>query len=233
VADRVQQQVVSGLDEIFTDQASGGIQSVQQIFEESSRGIVAAAAIAAIWAMSRTMHSVMGALSIVYGVPEARGWLKTRLLALMFSVISVFAVASTLTLFVVGPLFGTGATLADKLGFEDGFVSFWQYVRYPLAFVVLACFAAVVFHLAPNGRRGWRLDFPGAALTTLLWLVVSVGLRLYIELASAGNGIYAVLGGALIVLVWLYLLGMSLIIGGELNVALIRRQERGVHLRRR
>lgn len=233
VASQVQDQVISGLNDIFTEQASGGIESVQQIFEESSRGVVAVAAIAAVWAMSRTMHSVMGALSIVYGVPEARGWVKTRLLALLFSIISVFAVAGTLTLFVVGPLVGSGSSLAERLGFEDGFVTFWSYVRYPLAFVVLACFAAVVFHLAPNGRRDWRWDFPGAAVTTVLWLVCSVGLRLYIELASAGNGIYAVLGGALIVLVWLYLLGMSLIIGGEVNAALLTSRAKKPVVKRR
>lgn len=222
VADRVQSEVIQRLDSIFTDQASGSIDNVRAVFEQSSRGIVFFAAIASIWAISRTMHSVMGALSIVYSVEEPRSWVETRLLALLFSVLSILAVSATLTLFVVGPLVGTSATIADELGFEQGFVTFWRWVRYPLAFVLLGCFAAIVFHLAPNGRRQWRWDAAGAAVTTVLWLASSVGLRLYIELASAGNGIYAVLGGALIVLVWLYLLGMSLILGAEANVAVIR-----------
>lgn len=59
-----------------------------------------------------------------------------------------------------------------------------------------------------------------AVLTAAIWIAVSSGFRAYLELAGSTNAVFGVLGGALTLLFWLYLLAMGLLVGGELNAIL-------------
>ena len=62
---------------------------------------------------------------------------------------------------------------------------------------------------------------PGALLATAWWLAVSAGFRAYLQLASNGvNAVFGLLGGALSLLLWLYLLAMGLLAGAQLNTLL-------------
>lgn len=62
----------------------------------------------------------------------------------------------------------------------------------------------------------------GAVVATFLWLAATLGLRAYLAIAADANQIFGSLGGALIVLVWLHLLGLS-VLGGEVNAILAAR----------
>ena len=62
-------------------------------------------------------------------------------------------------------------------------------------------------------------------LTALLWLAASYGLNLYLELAVAGSPILGALGGGLILMIWFYLLSVSLLAGAELNAILLARRQ--------
>ena len=76
---------------------------------------------------------------------------------------------------------------------------------------------STVFHIAPDHHTPWRWDLPGALLTGVLWILFSGGFRLYLEVAQSGNEIFGVLGGALIVLLWFWVLALAALLGGELN----------------
>jgi len=66
---------------------------------------------------------------------------------------------------------------------------------------------------------------PGAVVGTVWWLVVSAGFGAYLEVASSGvNAVFGLLGGALSLLLWLYLLAMGLLAGAGLNMVLTRRR---------
>ena len=54
-------------------------------------------------------------------------------------------------------------------------------------------------------------------LTGVLWLLFSGGLRLYLDVAGSVNQVLGVIGGILTVLLWLYLLCLALLVGGEVN----------------
>src|SRR3546814_4595470 len=77
--------------------------------------------------------------------------------------------------------------------------------------------------LAPNHRTPWRADVPGALVTATLWALLSLGFRAYLALAPGANQVFGSLGGALIVLLWIYLLALGLLVGGEVNA--IRSEE--------
>src|SRR5690606_32877368 len=62
--------------------------------------------------------------------------------------------------------------------------------------------------------------------TAAAWALSSLGLRTYLQVVSGGNQVFGALGGALIVLLWLYVLAIGMLLGGELNAVLAERHGR-------
>jgi membrane protein len=221
---RAQQEVISVLETFLTDQAAGTTEAVDALFEGGSGGVFTFGVVAAVWSASRGMSTVMRTMAQIYNVEDTRSRLKTRLVAVGLALASMLLIVITLTALVVGPLFGVGRTIAQWVGAADIYGVVWQWAGVPVAFVALLVWAAAVFHAVPHRHVGWGQHVGGAALTGVLWLLVSGGLRVYLGVFG-GNPIFGILSGALVVLVWMYLLSLALLLGAELNAVLAERAD--------
>jgi len=221
---RAQQEVISVLETFLTDQAAGTAEAVDALFEGGSGGVFTFGVVVAIWSASRGMSTVMRTMAQIYNVEDTRSGLKTRLVAVGLALASMVLIVLTLTALVVGPLFGVGRTIAQWIGAADIYSVVWQWAGVPVAFVTLLVWAAAVFHAVPHRHVGWRQHVGGAALTGVLWLLVSGGLRVFLGVFGE-NPIFGILSGALVVLVWMYLLSLALLLGAELNAVLAERAD--------
>lgn len=223
VAERAKEEVLGFLRDTLTDDAAGTIDAVEDIFAGSSPGVLTVGVAAAVWSASRGFTALIRALDVVYDLEEQRRYVPMRALSLALALGSVVVAALTLAMLVLGPLLGTGGEVADEFGLGSPFATWWDWARWPTAAIVLVAWAATVFHVAPNHHTPWRWDLPGALLSAAAWALASLGLRTYLTLAAGGNPVFGTLGGALIVLLWLYLLALGLLLGGELNALLAHR----------
>jgi membrane protein len=196
---------------------------VEALFVEQRPGLLTFGLVLTIYAMSRGFAGVIRALDVVYDLDERRSWLNIRAHAIGLSIGTVVMAVAVLLMLILGPLYGGGQEVADAVGLGEAFATVWDVVRPPVAFALLVAWAAIVFHVAPNKRTAFRWDLPGALVAAVAWLLVSLGFRLYLALAAEGNQVFGVLGGALSVLFWLYLLGIGLLVGGEVNAIIYRR----------
>jgi membrane protein len=88
-----------------------------------------------------------------------------------------------------------------------------------LAFVLLAF--ALIYYFAPNVKEvRWYWITPGSALALLLWLLVSFAFRTYLRFFDTYSTTYGSLGAVMILLLWLYLSGAAILVGGELNAVI-------------
>ena len=223
VAARAEEQVLDFLHRILTEEASGTIDAVQNLFTGADTGFLTVGLVAALWGASRAFKAVVEALDVAYDLEERRSWLNLRLTALGLALGSAVVGSVILAMLVVGPLLGTGRDIADAIGAGRLFATFWDWRRWPTVVVLLTAWAAPVFHLAPNHSTPWRWDVPGAVLTALFWALASAGFRAYLVVAVGANEVLGSLGGSLILLLWLYLMSLGLLLGGELNGVLTRR----------
>lgn len=218
LATESKRQIVDFFDLILTSEASGAIKAIEELFEQGSGGVLTFASLFALVGLSRAFAVVVGALNLAYGSDEQRPWLHRRVLGLALSLGTLVMAVVTMILIVVGPLFGQGPDIAAFFGLGDAFAFAWSVLRWPVAFSMLVAWATTLFHLAPSRPLPrWRDGLPGGVLTAVLWLVVSVGLNVYLQLAADANPVFGVLGGGLILLIWLYLLSLALLLGGEAN----------------
>lgn len=223
---RAEQAVVSVVAGVVGDEGAV-TPAVRRLFDSESRGVLTAGVALAIIALSRGFAAVVRALDVAYDLDERRSWLSVRITAVALSVGTLVVAPLLLAAMVVGPLLGGGMAVANTFGLGQAFATAWTWLRVPAALLVVVSWAATIFHVAPNHHTPWRCDLPGAVLTAAVWIAVSAGFRVYLHLAGATNAVFGVLGGALTLLFWLYLLAIGLLAGGELNALLADR--RAVH----
>lgn len=193
-------------------------ETVSDLFSSPNSGAFTVGALLGVYAASRGFVAVVRALDVAYDHEQQRGWLSTRLTGFGLTLLTVVVASIVLILIVVGPLIGEGGELAEKLGVAGWFTVLWDWVRWPFVFLILVGWAATVFHIAPNHRSPWKFELPGAIVSSLWWTAVSLGFGTYLEAAASGaNAVFGLLGGALSLLFWLYLMAMGLLLGAEIN----------------
>jgi len=223
VAGAAQRIVLDFLDQVLTEAASSVLDSVRELFSQPSPGLLTVAIFTALYTLSSGFASLIEALDLVYGLTEHRSWVSLRVTAAMLALDMVLMLAVTLAV-VLGPILGGSQYLSETLGMGEILCFCWDWLRIPTAFVFLSVSATIVYHLAPNhpSHRPWIDELPGGLFAAALGLVVSYGLPFYLSVAGGGNQVVGVLGGGLILMMWLYLISLVLLLGGQLNMILIR-----------
>jgi membrane protein len=138
-----------------------------------------------------------------------------RLVAVGLTIALVMFVLLSFTLIVAGP--NAGRYLTEWLGLPNVFDTVWRAVRWPLVFALATSGIAIVYYYAPNAEQDWIWITPGSILATVLWILFSMGFRMYVTRVGDFAATYGALAGAAILLLWLYVSGLALLIGGELN----------------
>lgn len=223
-ADKARTEVVEWTERALAGDGGAIADQADELFDRRSAGLFTVGVLLALWTASRGFGALIRALDVVYDLEDQRTWVGVRTTALLLALGSVVVAVVVLALVLVGPLFGRGEDIADSLGLGDAFVTLWTWARIPVAIAILIAWATTVFHVAPNHRTPWRWDVPGALLTAVLWALGIVGFRFYVSVTSSGsNGVFGVLGGALTLMLWMYVTAVSVLLGGELNAELARR----------
>jgi membrane protein len=94
----------------------------------------------------------------------------------------------------------------------------WKVLQWPLAFAAMFFSYSIIYYFAPNlEERKWHWVTPGAVLGVALWLIASLGFRLYLHFFNSYSATYGSLGAVIILMLWLYITGFAILIGGEAN----------------
>ena len=208
--------VVAALDPIAPPEVLAIIrEQLESIVAGEAPSILTIGILGALWSSSGAMTSIVSALNKAYDIPETRPWWKVRLVAIALTIALVVFVLLSFTLIVAGP--NAGRWLTGWLGLSDAFDTVWRMLRWPLVFALGTTGIAIVFYYAPDADQDWVWITPGSILTTVLWILFSMGFRIYVTRVGDYTATYGALAGAAILLLWLYLSGLALLIGGELN----------------
>ncbi|HEX9682754.1 MAG TPA: YihY/virulence factor BrkB family protein [Acidimicrobiales bacterium] len=220
-AESVREEVLGFLSgSMSLSEDSTTYEAFARLFEGSSPGLLTLGLLGALVTVSRGFAALIKALDVAYDLEEHRTFARLRGLAVVLAIGSVLVGALVLVMFVVGPLIGAGESVAESVGVGSQFAFLWDWLRWPLATAVLMLWMATIFHIAPNHHTPWRADLPGAVLTTVLVIGVSLGFQLYLTVAGSGNEVFGVLGSAITLLLWLYAQSIAVLVGGELNAIL-------------
>jgi len=189
---------------------------------ESALGIGVVISVAlALWSASAGMVGMQMGLDVAYDVKDDRKFVKKRLVAfeLLLAMLVLGGLATALIVFGA-PL---GDALRDNLPFGSAFVVLWTVLRWVLGLSALVGLFATIYYLSPNrDTPNWVWVSPGGILAAAIWLVASLGFSFYVNSFGKYADTYGPLAGVIVLLLWLYLTGLAVVLGGELNAELER-----------
>lgn len=172
----------------------------------------------AIWSSSASLVGVIDALNRAYDIDEGRPWWKARLTAMALTLGLALFVLTALTLVVAGP--AIAESIASRVGLGSAFTMIWNIVQWPVVFALVVLAVALVNYFAPDADQDWVWISPGSLLATVLWLLVSLGFKLYVANFADYNATYGSLGAVIVLMLWFYISSVAILAGAEMNAVI-------------
>lgn len=212
------QQMLQLLSDSLPTEAADPIhQQLELVVGTRPEGVAVMSVFGALWLAAGGGASLLKAMNRVYRIRETRPWWERQLVGLGMSLL-----AGTVLMCAV-LLLGGGQLLGQAVGGDGAPGWFWViagFARWPLLLLVLMLEATMVFRVAPDTRLPWRWVTPGALVFGLGWLAASFLFTLYVKFAGGYAASYGVIGGVVVILLWLQVTTYSLLVGAEVNALL-------------
>lgn len=195
---------------------------LQQAFTQTSKvasgGKLTFGVIAALWSATAGMSAACDTLNAVHDIKESRPYWKVQATALTLTL-----VAGLLLLLALVVLFSGDAMLRLSLhsSLHWPILVLAKTVEWGVVLLCVTVSFAVTYYWAPDIKeREWHWITPGAAFGIFLWILSTIALRVYLHFNDSYSASYGAVGAVIILLLWFYLSGFSMLVGAEVNAAI-------------
>ena len=166
-----------------------------------------------------------GALALIKGICQAyqfdymgQSTLKDRFLSIIVILVVNLLLVFALNILLFGNTLITW--LADRLYWSEWVTALLQVFKVVLGLGGLISSSVFIYTISlkqVTPSITWRQTLPGAVTFVALWLLMTLGFKLYVENFGNFNKVYGALGGVIVLMTWLYLSSFTVLIGAEIN----------------
>lgn len=217
--------LINGVTKALPSGAAGVFTSAIKHSEGHSDGAITAIVIAgvvALWSATSGMVQVEEGLDMAYELGRDRSFLAKRVRAIPLLLAAAVLGGAASALVVFGQ--SIGREVEHALPFGGGvFLVGWTAARWIVALALVGLLFSVLYYGAPNRPDPkWQWITPGAVVGTLMWAAISLVFSLYTTISGSYSKTYGAFAGVAILIFWLYLSGIAILLGGEINAAFER-----------
>jgi membrane protein len=128
-------------------------------------------------------------------------------------------------------VFNVGAHVSPAAGLPGAATSLGKFLRWVMVFVAITLALDLLYYLAPDAKLPFKWITPGGFIATILLFVSDGALSYYVAHLGNYGQVYGQLG-TVVFMLWLYVSGLMVLLGLEINAVLARtaEQRKGIEL---
>jgi membrane protein len=177
--------------------------------------------VTALWSASGYVGAFGRAMNRIYEVDEGRSFIKLRGAMLAVTLATVIIVALTAAMLVLsGPV---AEAVGNAVGLGGVFLIAWNILKWPVIVLLVVAVIAVLYYATPNVKQPkFRWMSIGSFIALVIFVVASLGFGFYVANFGSYNKTYGAIGGVIVMLLWLWILNLSLLFGAEFGAEMER-----------
>lgn len=219
------QKAINVINQLLPEESAQLLRdNVVKLVSERNGGLLTFGIIGTIWSASNGMNAFMKAMNIAYDVEETRSFIKARLVSILLTIGLILAFIVALLL----PVFGNVIldTVQTIIPIPEPYDIIFNVIRWVIGIAVMVAVLTGLYRIAPNKHYPFKHVLPGAIFATIVWQLISLGFSFYVSNFGNYSATYGSLGGVIVLMLWLFLTGLALVLGGEIN-AIYHRDKTG------
>lgn len=211
------QDAIQFISSILPEELANTFQdNIVSLVETPRGGLLTIGILGTLWSASNGINAFIKVSNESYEVEETRSFIKTRAIAFGLTIAMIFAVITAIILPVFGDVILT--MIMSVVGINASVEWILQISRFAISIAVITLLLLTLYHFAPNATLPVKHIIPGTLTASILWLIISFGFSIYVSNFGNYSNMYGSLGGVIILMIWFFLTGMILLIGGIINV---------------
>lgn len=224
------ENTVSGMMNIVQSLAPGATtdtirQPIEDLVHNPAAGLtLIGGLLGALWSASGYVRAFGRAMNRIYEIGEGRSFIRLRGTTLGITLLSVVVVSIISVILVLsGPI---AESVGNTVGLGSAAVLVWNIVKWPVAVILVIGLIAVLYYFTPNVRQPkFRWMSMGSLIALIIFALATLGFGFYVGNFGHYNKTYGALGGVIILLLWVWLLNLSLLFGAEFDAEVERGRE--------
>lgn len=197
--------------------------TLTEVLDNRNGGLLSIGIIGTVWSASNGVDALGKSLNRSYNKNETRPFYIARFMSVVFTLLLIIVLVVALIL----PVFGgqIGVLLFSTFGFGKDFLAIWYKIRMIFPPILIFLVLNLTYWIMPNIKLYLRSVLIGSLFATIAWLFVSYVFSIYVSNFANYSATYGSIGGIIALLLWLYLTGVILMVGGQLNALIQQRRE--------
>ncbi len=221
-ADYVRQKIAAFLSNVAPPGTEDAVLQQFRYAGQRPVGLIVVAALLSLWAASSVIKSLMDGFNAAYHIPRNRSMFAHIGVGIMLVFLSMIPMLGASSLILFGGTVEHGVMKLWKVDpilnpLTGSLALLFRAVRYGIAFGAFWTLTAILFYFGPYRKQRWRNVWGGAFLSTVLWLLATLGFSWYVRHITNYNLLYGSIGTGIALLIWMYLLAIIALFGCEFN----------------
>ena len=187
------------------------------LFHQHQNGLLSFSAAFALYTASNAITAIGAGLNQAYGAREERPYWRVFLEALLLALALALVFLAAFAFFFLGPMAANAA--AHRLGIQLLPIVL-GIIRWPILLLAVILATALLYHFTPNVHQEWHWLTPGSIFAVFGWVLTSLLFAFYVNNFGSYNKTYGSIGAVIVLLTWMYLGGLVLLIGGQINAVI-------------
>jgi membrane protein len=212
----LQQAILDLLQQVLPQQAANLFRgTILHADSSANQGLLTFGLLFTIWSGSAGFFALMNQLNIIRQVKRRRPFWKARGIAILFMIFFALLMITALSMVIFGG--EVQSWVASLIGWSRPMRLCFATLRWMIIAAALLLALATVYRFGPDVKVRFRFLSAGNLVAAALIALASIGFRFYVFEFGDYSATYGSLAAIIILMMWMYLAGIALLIGCEID----------------